>query len=301
MLVILPACCDSWSLGTACAAEPTSETTAEVSGQGLAEFDLSQIPAYSGSPYVVVNENVPDLTASDVPAQSESYAPLDHLGRCGAAIAVVSPSTMPAADEERGSIGMVKPSGWHTVRYDDIVDGRYLYNRCHLIGWQLTAENDNEENLVTGTRYMNVEGMLPFENEVSDYVERTGGRVLYRVTPIFEGDELVCRGVHMEALSLDDGGLGVCFNVFCYNVQPGVGIDYSTGESWLEDGALTDGSEHAATPQEKTYILNTNTGKFHYPECDSVDRMSEKNKETVIATRDELLAQGYEPCGNCNP
>lgn len=280
-------------------ADPAPE---EPAGQAEpAAFDLSQVPAYDGSPYVTVNGNVPTIGEDDLPAASESYAPLDHLGRCGAAIAVVSPSTMPAEGEERGSIGMVKPSGWHTVRYDDLVDGRYLYNRCHLIGWQLTAENANEENLVTGTRYMNTEGMLPFENEVADYVDRTGGRVLYRVEPVFVGDELVCRGVHMEARSLDDAGMGVAFNVFCYNVQPGVGIDYATGESWREESALPQDPEPAQPSEERTYVLNTNTRKFHYPECSSVDRMSEKNKQTVTDTRDDVIAQGYDPCGNCNP
>lgn len=215
--------------------KPMESGAAEQStGSTAAEFDFAQVPSYSGSPYVTINNNVPDLTEEGLPSSSESYAPLDSLGRCGTAIAVVSPSTMPAEGEERGSIGMIKPTGWHTVRYDDLVDGRYLYNRCHLIGWQLTAENDNERNLVTGTRYMNIEGMLPFENEVADYVNRTGGRVLYRSTPVFADDELVCRGVHLEALSLDDGGLGVCFNVFVYNVQPGIGIDYATGENWRE-------------------------------------------------------------------
>lgn len=266
-----------------------------------AALDPSQLPAYDGSPYATVNGNVPTIGEADLPAASESYAPLDSLGRCGAAIAVVSPSTMPVEGEERGSIGMVKPTGWHTVRYDDLVDGRYLYNRCHLIGWQLTAENANEENLVTGTRYMNVEGMLPFEDEVADYVDRTGGRVLYRVEPVFVGDELVCRGVHMEARSLDDAGMGVAFNVFCYNVQPGVGIDYASGESWREESALPQDPEPAQPSEERTYVLNTNTRKFHYPECSSVDRMSEKNKQTVTDTRDDVIAQGYDPCGNCNP
>ena len=230
----------------------------------------------------------------------EEYAPLDELGRCGTATAVVGPETMPEEGEERGSIGMVKPSGWQTARYDDLVEGRYLYNRCHLIGWQLTAENANEENLVTGTRYMNTEGMLPFENEVADYVDRTGGRVLYRVEPVFVGDELVCRGVHMEARSLDDAGMGVAFNVFCYNVQPGVGIDYATGESWREESAAPQ-EPQTERQEERTYVLNTNTRKFHYPECSSVDRMSEKNKQTVTDTRDDVIAQGYDPCGNCNP
>ena len=279
-------------------ADPAPE---EPAGQAEpAALDPSQLPAYDGSPYVTVNGNVPTIGEADLPAASESYAPLDSLGRCGAAIAVVSPSTMPPEGEERGSIGMVKPTGWHTVRYDDLVDGRYLYNRCHLIGWQLTAENANEENLVTGTRYMNTEGMLPFENEVADYVEHTGGRVLYRSTPVFEGDELLCRGVHLEALSLDDGGLGVAFNVFCYNVQPGVGIDYATGDSWREAPAAPAEPEPEQSEQT-TYVLNTNTKKFHYPECRSVEQMSEKNKREFTGTRDEAIAQGYDPCGNCNP
>ena len=280
-------------------ADPAPE---EPAGQAEpAAFDLSQVPDYAGSPYVTVNGNVPTIGEADLPAASESYAPLDHLGRCGAAIAVVSPSTMPAEGEERGSIGMVRPTGWHTVRYDDLVDGRYLYNRCHLIGWQLTAENANEENLVTGTRYMNTEGMLPFENEVADYVDRTGGRVLYRVEPVFVGDELVCRGVHMEARSLDDAGMGVAFNVFCYNVQPGVGIDYATGESWREEAPEAQAPEATTQGEERTYVINTNTRKFHYPEFSSVDRLSEKNKQTVTDTRDDVIAQGYDPCGNCNP
>ena len=280
-------------------ADPAPEEPTEPSAP--VAFDLSQVPAYDGSPSAAINDNVPTIDEDDIPAQSETYAPLDALGRCGAAVAVVSPSTMPAEGEERGSIGMVKPTGWHTVRYDDLVDGRYLYNRCHLIGWQLSGENANERNLVTGTRYMNTEGMLPFENEVADYVDRTGGRVLYRATPVFEGDELICRGVRLEALSLDDGGLGVCFDVFCYNVQPGVGIDYVTGDSWREESALPQGTEPAQQSEERTYVLNTNTKKFHYPECSSVDRMSEKNKLVVTDAREDVIAQGYDPCGNCNP
>lgn len=280
-------------------ADPAPEAPTEPSAP--VAFDLSQVPAYDGSPSAAINDNVPTIDEDDIPAQSESYAPLDALGRCGAAVAVVSPSTMPAEGEERGSIGMVKPTGWHTVRYDDLVDGRYLYNRCHLIGWQLSGENANERNLVTGTRYMNTEGMLPFENEVADYVDRTGCRVLLRVEPVFEGDELVCRGVHMEAYSLDDAGMGVAFNVFCHNVQPGVRIDYATGESWREESALPQGTEPVQQSEERTYVLNTNTKKFHYPECSSVDRMSEKNKRVVTDAREDVIAQGYDPCGNCNP
>lgn len=177
-----------------------------------------------------MNYNQADFSEDDMQRESfEEYSDLDSLGRCGQAYALIGTETMP--DEDRGSIGQIKPSGWHTVRYDDLIDGKYLYNRCHLIGFQLAGENANEKNLITGTRYMNVDGMLPFENQVADYVETTGNHVLYRVTPVFEGDELVARGVQMEALSVEDDGQGVAFNVFVYNVQPGVDIDYQTGES----------------------------------------------------------------------
>ena len=190
------------------------------------------IPAYSGSAYVTVNDNVPFFTESDYTTTSyESYSPLDELGRCGVAEACVGLDLMPT--EERGSIGSVKPTGWQTAKYD-FVDGKYLYNRCHLIGYQLTAENANKQNHITGTRYLNVTGMLPFENLVADYIYETGNHVLYRVTPIFEGTDLLASGVLMEAWSVEDNGDGVCFNVYCYNVQPGVVIDY------------VDGSNHAA-------------------------------------------------------
>lgn len=190
---------------------------------------LSDIPAYSGSAYVTVNNNVPFFTESDYTTTSyESYSPLDELGRCGVAEACVGLDLMPT--EERGSIGSVKPTGWQTAKYD-FVDGKYLYNRCHLIGYQLTAENANKQNLITGTRYLNVTGMLPFENLVADYIHETGNHVLYRVTPIFGGTDLLASGVLMEAWSVEDGGDGVCFNVYCYNVQPGVVIDYSDGSN----------------------------------------------------------------------
>lgn len=253
---------------------------------------LEDIPAYSGEPYVEVDGNVPDFAEEDRVAESfESYAPLDSLGRCGTAYACISTDLMPT--EERGTIGQVKPSGWQTVKYD-FVDGKYLYNRCHLIGYQLTAENANEENLITGTRYFNVEGMLPFENMVADYIKETGNHVLYRVTPVFEGDNLVASGVQMEALSVEDEGDGICYNVYCYNVQPGVEIDYATGESREADAGQTDG---AAETQE--YVLNTASKKIHLPDCASVDSIGEKNKETYTGSYADLLAQGYTPCGNC--
>lgn len=193
---------------------------------------LEQIPAYSGQAYVAVNGNQPFFVESDYTTQSyETYAPLDGLGRCGPAEACIGQDLMPT--ESRGNISSVKPTGWQSVKYD-FVDGKSLYNRCHLIGYQLTAENANKQNLITGTRYLNVTGMLPFENMVADYIHETGNHVLYRVTPMFDGTELVARGVLMEAWSVEDNGEGICFNVYCYNVQPGVVIDYATGDSRAE-------------------------------------------------------------------
>ena len=188
----------------------------------------NSIPEYAGEPYIILNNNVPLFEEYSL-EEYELYSPLDDLGRCGVAEANICPNLMPT--EERGEIGMIKPAGWHTVKYD-CVDGKYLYNRCHLIGFQLAGENANEKNLITGTRYLNVVGMLPFENEIADYVHKTGSHVMYRVTPVYNGGNLLCDGVIMEALSVEDKGEGVCFSVFCYNVQPGVVIDYSTGESW---------------------------------------------------------------------
>lgn len=216
--------------------------------------------------------------------------------------------------EERGAIGQVRPSGWHTVKYNGVVDGNYLYNRCHLIGYQLAGENANELNLITGTRYLNMIGMLEFENTVSAYVEETNNHVIYRVTPIFEGDNLVAKGVEMEAWSVEDRGAGVCFNVFCYNVQPGIEIDYATGDSWLsnEDSQKEDIKTDYATQENlqsnnnndtqqeiKEYILNTNTKKIHLPTCSSVNSMSEKNKQIVNGTIDDIKEQGYTPCSRC--
>lgn len=196
-------------------------------------ISLTDIPEYSGSPYVEINGNEPLFTEKqkEITESFETYAELDNLGRCGVTFACIGEDLMPTG--ERGEIGQVKPTGWHTVKYD-FVDGRYLYNRCHLIGWQLTGENANRSNLITGTRYMNVDGMLPFENMVDDYIEETGNHVLYRVTPLFVEDELVARGVTIEAYSVEDDGEGICFYVYCYNVQPGVRIDYATGKSKLD-------------------------------------------------------------------
>ncbi len=279
-------------------------------------ISLEEVPAYDGEAYVELEGNVPTFTQEELEQfPVEEYSPLDLLGRCGAAQATVGLDTMPT--EERGEIGQVKPSGWQLAKYD-CVDGKYLYNRCHLIGYQLTGENANEENLITGTRYLNVTGMLPFENEVADYVEETGNHVYYQVTPIFVGSELVARGVQMEALSVEDGGEGVCFNVYVYNVQPGVVIDYATGESWLEGdepavpqqpdaSAGGSQSEENQSGQEEqpqsglTYILNNNTMRFHLPDCSSVQSMKPQNREETGESRQALIEQGYQPCGQCKP
>ncbi len=253
------------------------------------------IPAYAGDPYVVIDDNVPDFSEDDLTEESyEAYSDLDELGRCGPAQACVGTDIMPT--EDRGAIGQVKPSGWNTVKYS-FIDGKYLYNRCHLLGYQLTGENANEKNLITGTRYLNVEGMLPFENLVADYVKETGNHVLYRVTPVFEDDNLVASGVLMEAESVEDEGEGVLFNVYCYNVQPGVEIDYATGES-------RESPEPETEPESKnqvTYVLNTSSKKFHYPDCSSARDIKPENRMEYSGTRDGVIAMGYDPCGRCNP
>lgn len=292
-------------------------------------FNAADVPAYSGEPYTAVNNNEPYFTSDNLTTEAfENYSELDALGRCGVAYANVCLETMPT--EKRGSISEVKPTGWHSVKYDN-VDGKSLYNRCHLIGYQLTAENANQQNLITGTRYLNVDGMLPFENMVADYVKETDNHVLYRVTPIFTGDNLVADGVLMEGYSVEDEGDGICFCVYAYNVQPGITIDYATGDSWLssekgnsdsssggnsavsQSAADKRGTQQAAVQTESVketsapvstgteYILNTNTKKFHYPSCSSVKQMKASNKKEYTGSRDDLIAQGYDPCKKCNP
>lgn len=292
-------------------------------------FNAADVPSYSGEPYTAVNNNEPYFTSDNLTTEAfENYSELDALGRCGVAYANVCLETMPT--EKRGSISEVKPTGWHSVKYDN-VDGKSLYNRCHLIGYQLTAENANQQNLITGTRYLNVDGMLPFENMVADYVKETDNHVLYRVTPIFTGDNLVADGVLMEGYSVEDEGEGICFCVYAYNVQPGITIDYATGDSWLssekgnsdsssggnsavsQSAADKSGTQQAAVQTESVketsapvstgteYILNTNTKKFHYPSCSSVKQMKASNKKEYTGSRDDLIAQGYDPCKKCNP
>lgn len=264
---------------------------------------LDAIPAYDGKAYVAVNNNEPFFTDSDMTTTAfENYSDLDSLGRCGVAYANICKDIMPT--EERGKIGMIKPSGWHTVKYDVIKD-RYLYNRCHLIGYQLAGENANPKNLITGTRYLNVEGMLPFENLVADYVNNTGNHVLYRVTPMFSGSNLVANGVLIEAKSVEDNGGGILFNVYCYNVQPGVGINYENGDSWLDGtpGSASSGSDSSAaensaadSSNSETMVHITATGKkYHRAGC----RILKKSDTEV--TLDEAKSMGLSPCGICNP
>ena len=343
----------------------SSSAEADDSTEAVA-FAIESVPVYEGVASVEVNGNMPYFQEADLARTAfEEFTPLDRLGRCGVAFALVGPDTMPV--DERRSIGMVRPSGWHTQRYDWI-EGGYLYNRCHLIGYQLTGQNDNELNLITGTRTLNTVGMLPYEERVASYVRRTGNHVLYRSTPVFAGDELVARGVLLEALSVEDGGRGVRFCSWCYNIEPGVDIDYATGESCasatqdtaesagrtrlpgtpiassetpaqasqesasmsdgapvsasssqgesggsaadplgkqMDEGTLSEEPTAAASVPEqvnvRTYVLNKNTHKFHYPDCSSVRDMAEHNKEYVEASRDDVVSWGFSPCGRCNP
>ncbi len=259
-------------------------------------FTLDEIPNYSDSPYVEINNNIPDFNSEQKTSTKsyEKYGKLDSLGRCTYAISCVGKDLMPT--EERGAIGSVKPTGWQIAKYD-FIDGKYLYNRCHLIGYQLTGENATECNLITGTRYLNIDGMLPFENDIADYIDITNNHVLYEVTPIFKGNNLVANGVHMQAYSVEDEGKGICFNIYCYNVQPGVDIDYVTGDNKLSDNQ----NEYTTTTQgnTQTYIVNTNTKKFHKPSCDSSKKMSSSNKKTYKGSRESLISNGYTPCQKC--
>lgn len=265
----------------------------------------SLYPPFDGDPYIELNNNTPKFDHAQATTESfESYEELDELGRCGETMACIGKDIMPT--EERGSISSVKPSGWVNVKYD-IIDGKYLYNRCHLIGHQLTGENANERNLITGTRYLNIEGMLPFENMVADFVKETDMHVMYRVTPVYEGDNLVASGVIMEGLSVEDNGEGICFNVYCYNVQPGIEIDYATGESRLatesDKTSMNESKPQVSLDDHKdsSYILNTKTFKIHKPSCGSAKEINLENKQEFKGAIIELLNSGYEACEICKP
>ena len=262
-----------------------------------APISLSEIPEFSGEPYVKINGGIPFFTEEEITTKSfEDYSLLDELGRCGVAMACIGRDLMPTEDRE--GIGNVTPTGWIQAQYD-CVSGKNLYNRCHLIGFQLTGENDNEKNLITGTRFMNWDGMVEFENMVADYVKETGNHVLYRVTPIFEGYNLVASGVLMEAYSIEDEGDGICFSVFAYNVQPGIIIDYKTGDSVLSGEELPEAP--AYEQGETLYVLNVSSKRVHRPECSGVADMAEHNKQETYELLSSLLSRGFKTCGTCNP
>ena len=334
--------CQSRGAPSASSSGTSSQASASEPGQVSEDPQssvLEEIAPYSGNPSVAVNGGEPFFADSELNLdQLEEYSKLDELGRCGEAVALVGPETLPSA--ERGSIGMIKPSGWQVSEYDWI-DGKYLFNRCHLIAYSLAGENDNPLNLITGTRTMNTEGMLPYEERVVSYVNSTGNHVLYRVTPVFGAENLVASGVLMEARSIEDSGAGINFCVWCYNVEPGVVIDYATGDSragdpkselFSTDGASTVPPDisggHASASSEaggdsanelvgvsspdqrgslsqtetaSMYILNTNTHRFHNPDCPSVADIKEKNKMEFEGTREEVVEKGYRPCGVCKP
>lgn len=258
-----------------------------------------EIPEFSGEAFIVLNNNQPEFPTKDMKKDSfESYSPLDSLGRCGAAYAKIGKELMPT--EERGAIAKVKPVGWHAVKYD-CVEGKYLYNRCHLIGFQLTGENANERNLITGTRYMNIDGMLDFENLVADYIRKTSNHVLYRVTPVYEGNNLIAKGLQMEAYSVEDKGEGVCYNVFVYNSQLGVVIDYATGESYLGNGnkEIQKPTKKPNKQSAEKIIGNKNSKTYHRESC---SRLPNKKNRIYFKSKEEAKAAGYNnPCGFCNP
>lgn len=276
-------------------------------------ISLDEIPEYSRSATVKINGGDPFFEENEITEDAfESYSPLDALGRCGVAFACIGIEIMPT--EDRGEIASITPTGWeyggisNNNTYDFIENG-YVYNRCHLIGFQLAGENDNERNLITGTRYLNIEGMLPYENMVADYVEKTGNHVMYRVTPIFSGLDYVARGVLMEAYSVEDNGRGICFCVYAYNVQPGVSINYFTGVNAKNGESLPEINDEdddrlngGATDGEVCdYILNTNTKKFHYAGKSCAPKSDSKNYKEYSGTRDDLINEGYAPCGTCKP
>lgn len=303
------------------------------------EFDLASVPAFSGTAWADVNGDVPFFTEEEMeeagrlaaensralsgpPHRVQVFGPLDRLGRCTGACALTGPETLP--QEGRGNISSIKPTGWHTVRYEAVESG-YLYNRCHLIGFQLTGENANEQNLITGTRFMNTEGMLPYEESVLAYIRGTGKHVLYRVTPVFEGENLLASGVLMEARSVEDPLVQFC--AFCYNVQPGIEIEYASGESREREDSAAAAEDMAGVPDsgggasapadlvrsepslgeekgensEGTYVVNVRSGIFHRPECDSVEKIRSKNRQDFAGSRQELIEAGYQPCKNCRP
>lgn len=290
----------------------------------------------AGDAFIELNNNIPMFSDEEKMSTEafERYSDLDDKGRCGVAFANICQELMPT--KERGDIGDIKPSGWHTVKYNEVIEDNYLYNRSHLIAYSLAGENSNEKNLITGTRFLNQETMQIFELKVLDYVNNTGNHVLYRVTPVFDGDDALAKGVQMEAWSVEDNGKGICFNVFCFNIQPYIDIDYSTGDSSIskeyyvkentdsnknidinendindvEVDTSRDNTEADNNSEETTealgfedmvtdFVVNTNSGKIHSPNCRSVNDMAEHNKWEYTGTLNELKQMGYVPCSRC--
>lgn len=283
--------------------KPTEKPQEKPTGVGTGKatpVSLKNIPAFSGKAYVTVNNNVPNFSAKELTTKGyETYSNLDSLGRTRVAVASVGKDTMPKDGEERGSISSIKPTGGKQAKYTN-VSGGWLYNRCHLIGWQLSAENANPKNLITGTKYLNIQGMLPFENMVADYIKESSGHVAYRITPIYDGNDLLASGVQMEAYSVDDAGESICFNVFCYNVQPGVEIDYATGDSVGPEEEETPETTQPPTTKPTTDSGDTEMvwipksgSKYHSSKsCSGMKNPTEVSKETAID-------RGYEPCKKC--
>ena len=285
--------------------EATAKSSSDSTSDSTTDFDFADIPPYSGEAFITVNDNVPFFSDEEKKGGDvfETYSELDELGRCGIAYANLCKELMPT--EERGEIGDIRPSGWHTVKYNELIDGNYLYNRCHLIAYSLAGENANTKNLITGTRYLNQETMQIFELRVLEYLRAHDNHVLYRVTPHFEGDNLLASGVLMEAYSIEDEGKGICFNVYCYNVQPGIDIDYATGES-KESETVTSVPDRQIPDDEADvagtdYIVNKKSGKIHLPSCSGVEKMAEHNKMYYTGTLEELEKMGYVPCKLCKP
>ena len=253
-------------------------------------FSLEDVPEFSAAPYVSLNGGRPYFTMNEIVATSyEYYSRLDKYDRCGVAVACIGRDIMPT--ETREYIGLIKPTGWRSDRYE-FIENEYIYNRCHLIGFQLAGENANERNLITGTRYMNIDGMLPFENMIASYVKETGNHVMYRVTPVFSGEEALARGVLMEAISVEDGGDGICFCIFAYNAQPYITINYMTGENRVDENYVQ---------PEGDYVLNIKTKKFHFPLCKYAVSISESNVEYFHGSKQYLLDRGFTACGVCRP
>ncbi len=322
--------------------EPKTDSEANQSDETIvppentaSAFDVTSVPAYSGQASIAINQNVPFFTEEELQNASDTvangthlfgdgdvqYSELDAYGRCQTATALLSQDIMPSENQESDAIGMINPAGWHAVRYPDVISDLYLYNRCYLIDWDLCAESATPENLTAGTSYLTKEGLLPFENETADYIKETGNHVLYRVTPIFEDENLVCAGILMEAKSIEDDGLSFC--VYCYNVQPYIYIDYLTGESYQTAVEIPDSQEESvsigeqtpeqnfdiykttvpadASGEEKDYVLNSNSMKIHKPDCSTVQGTPEENLQSVHADINTLFAEGYKKCKLCNP